>query len=354
MKRVLVTPLDWGLGHATRCVPIIRALAGLKCEVILGGSGPSLELLKREFPELKSVVLPGYNPVYPASGSMMFTLALQAGKFVRVVQQEHNLVQKIIQDEKIDVIISDNRYGCYSKEIPSVFITHQLTLPSTSGWKWLGWLATRVTRYYSTKFTTCWVPDYPGSILSGKLSATTDSRIRFIGPLSRFHEREENTHEYRYAIAALISGPEPQRSLFENVITHQIRDSGLKALIVRGVIADSRTSLSDQVEVIDHLDGNQLEEVILNSSIVVARSGYSTIMDLVKLKKKAIFVPTPGQTEQEYLAHRFSQLGIAYSSSQKSFSLQNALRKSGSYSGFKKFTFDDELLHQSLTDLLNT
>jgi uncharacterized protein (TIGR00661 family) len=353
MKRVLVTPLDWGLGHATRCIPIINLLMKAGNEVILGGTGQSLTLLKYEFPELKAVELPGYHPVYPASGSMMFTLALQAGKFVRVVRQENTLVRKIIQRDKIDIIISDNRYGCYSKEIPSVIITHQVTLPSSPGWKWLAWLANHVTGMYINKFTTCWVPDYPGSVLSGKLSATTDHHIKFIGPLSRFHGREEGK-EFRYDILALISGPEPQRSIFEECITKQIVGSGLKALIIRGVVDTNQRSLSDTVEVIDHLKADKLEEVIRCSKVVIARSGYSTIMDLVKLKKKAIFIPTPGQTEQEYLAHRFMQLGVAWSMDQKSFSLQQALKESVAYSGFKKFTFDEELLQTNLSYLLKT
>lgn len=353
MKRVLVTPLDWGLGHATRCIPIINALRNFGHEVILGGAGQSLALLKREFPELKSIDLPGYNPVYPASGSMMLTLALQAGKFVRVVNQEHTLVQKIVQREKIDVIISDNRYGCCSAKIPSIFITHQVTLPSSPGWGWLAWLANRVTRKYINKFATCWVPDYPGSVLSGKLSATTDQSIRFIGPLSRFHNKKDKD-VMQYDIMALISGPEPQRTIFEALITRQVLDSGLKALIIRGVIDTNRKFLSDTVEVIDHLDADSLEVAISSSRIVIARSGYSTVMDLVKLEKKAIFIPTPGQTEQEYLAHRFRLLGIAWSTDQESFSLKQALLESVAFTGFKKFTFDEELLQMNIADLLKT
>ncbi len=350
-RRVLVAPLDWGLGHATRCVPIIQALLELQCEVFIAGAGSSWVLLQQEFPTLKSFQLPGYNPVYPASGSMMVKLILQSGKFMRVVRDEQKQIEWIVRENKIDLIISDNRYGCYSAKIPSVFITHQVHLLAKHGWKWLGLLANKFLSRFIKKFTVCWVPDFPGSLLTGKLSESVDSRIRFIGPLSRLKNRDHKG--VKYNVIALVSGPEPQRSIFETIITKQLIESGLSGLIVRGVIDKERKTISNKIEVVDHLDSEALSRAMAQADMVVSRSGYSTVMDVARLGKKAIFVPTPGQTEQEYLAKRFMRLGVAFSMEQKGFQLGRALEESANYKGFVDYSSNDSSLKQNLEEILN-
>lgn len=351
-KRVLVAPLDWGLGHATRCIPVIQILQELQCEVFLAGAGPSLQLLTLTFPSLKAFELPGYSPVYPSSGSMMFKLLLQAGKFMRTVSDEHKQVEQLIQENQIDLIISDNRYGCYSTVIPSVFITHQLNLLAPRAWQWLAVVANRVTSHFIRKFSRVWVPDFPGSLLSGKLSATTDKQIHFIGPLSRLTNVDHE--ELKYRVLVLLSGPEPQRSIFEKLVTAQLAASGLSALIIRGVVNGNKRRLSDNVEVVDYLQADELSVALARAELILCRSGYSSIMDLARLGKKAIFVPTPGQTEQEYLAKKFKQAGVAYSMEQKDFLLSEALKQSENFTGLAEYLFDDSLLKKHLTDLLST
>lgn len=351
MKRVLVAPLDWGLGHATRCIPIIKVLLESGCEVILAGSGASLSLLQAEFPELKTEELPGYKPTYPASGSMMIKLTLQAPKFFRTVLKENSATEKLVKKHQISLVISDNRYGCYSRQVPSVFITHQLNLVAPLGWGWLATFANYVTHIFMKRFSECWVPDFPGSILSGKLSRTKDQQIRFIGPLSRLNKFPQTNG---YDLLAVISGPEPQRTLFEQLVIREIIKSGKKALVVRGVIGTERKIIADRVEVVDHLNSEKLSEAMAASKLVLSRSGYSTIMDLAKLGKKTIFVPTPGQTEQEYLAHRFKELQVAYFMEQKTFSLAHALDESEKYTGFENYFSDDDRLKQALASYLQS
>lgn len=351
MKRVLVAPLDWGLGHATRCIPIIRVLLESRCEVILGGSGSSLALLRTEFPELKAEELPGYKPTYPASGSMMIKLALQAPRFLRTVLNENSATEKLVRKHNINLVISDNRYGCYSGKVPSVFITHQLNLIAPPGWGWLATFANYVTHIFMKRFSECWVPDFPESLLSGKLSRTRNQLIKFIGPLSRLHASPQTN---AYDLLAIISGPEPQRTLFEQLAILEIMKSGKKALVVRGVMGTERKMIADRIEVADHLSSEKLSEVMAASKMVLSRSGYSTIMDLARLGKKAIFVPTPGQTEQEYLAHRFKELQVAYFMEQKSFSLAYALNESEKYSGFKNYFSDDDRLKQAFASYLQS
>jgi uncharacterized protein (TIGR00661 family) len=351
MKRVLVAPLDWGLGHATRCIPIIKVLLESGCEVILAGSGASLALLKTEFPELKTEELPGYKPTYPASGSMMIKLALQAPKFFNAVLKENSATEKLVEKHQINFVISDNRYGCYSREVPSVFITHQLKLIAPAGWGWLATFANYVTHIFMKRFSECWVPDLPGSVLSGKLSRTENQQIKFIGPLSRLSTYPKTI---KHDLLAIISGPEPQRTFFEQLIIREVVKSDLKALIVRGVIGTERKMIADGVEVVDHLNSEKLSEAMAASKLVLSRSGYSTILDLARLGKKAIFVPTPGQTEQEYLAHRFKELQVAYFMDQKSFSLAHALDESEKYTGFENYFSDDDRLKQALTSYLQS
>lgn len=351
MKRVLVAPLDWGLGHATRCIPIIRALHECGCEVILAGSGSSLALLKQEFPQLKFEELPGYQPTYPASGSMMIKLALQAPKFLRAVLKENSAIEKLVDKHQIGLVISDNRYGCYSRKVPSVFITHQLDMVAPAGWRWLTALANFITHVFIKRFSACWVPDFPGSILSGKLSRTDNEQIKFIGPLSRLNKFLQTNG---YDLLAIISGPEPQRTLFEQLVIREVIKSGLKALVVRGVIGTERKMIADRVEVVDYLNSEKLSEAMAASKLALSRSGYSTIMDLAKLGKKAIFVPTPGQTEQEYLAQRFKEMQVAYFMDQKLFSLTDALRESENYTGFQNYFSDDDRLKQALASYLQS
>ena len=172
MKKVLITPLDWGLGHATRCIPIIHELLKRGCTVLIAGSGDSLLLLKNEFPHLTFFTLSAYSPLYSRSQSMIWKIVSQIPKFVEVIRKEHQQIQTLIEKHKIDFIISDNRYGCWSAKIPSVFMTHQLNILMPYGLKWIEPLVRRVNKRLIKKFSTCWIPDYAEETLSlsGKLS----------------------------------------------------------------------------------------------------------------------------------------------------------------------------------------
>jgi uncharacterized protein (TIGR00661 family) len=353
-RRILVAVLDWGLGHATRSIPLIQELIRMNCEVLLAGAGASLELLRLEFPGLKSVDLPAYDPKYSSSDSQMAKLTAQAFHFAHIIKQEHNVVQDLIREHNINAILSDNRYGCYSEIIPCVLITHQLNLLPAPGWKWLGNLVNAVTLQCRKRFSKTWVPDYPGSILTGVLSNTNDDQVNFIGPLSRFQTEADHHPVYQRDILALISGPEPQRTVLEEKVIQQAVGSGLRILIVRGIIGQQRERISDRVEICDHLKMNELKDEILKSELVLCRSGYSTLMDLIALKKKAILIPTPGQTEQEYLADRFMHLGVSYSVDQNRFDLSKAWKECHTCTGFGVYELHHEGMRMALLKLLGS
>jgi UDP:flavonoid glycosyltransferase YjiC (YdhE family) len=331
-KRILIAPLDWGLGHATRCIPIIRMLLQMNHEVLIAGSGNSLELLKKEFPALPFAILPAYDPEYPTNGSMVWKMASQLPKFLRTIIKEHRAIDRYIADHKIDLVISDNRYGCWTSKAPSIFITHQSNIMMPERFGWLAPGVKVINGLLMKKFDICWIPDFPdGDSLAGNLVSfgrkDFHPNVRYVGMLSRFGAKQDISKEYD--ILAICSGPEPQRSEFERIVSAQLEKSGKEFLLVRGVIQEGRTSRK-----VNYMTSAELEETIAKSEIVISRSGYSTIMDLKVMGKKAILIPTPCQTEQEYLARILMERKICFCMSQEQFDLETALRESGNYSGF--------------------
>ena len=257
-------------------------------------------------------------------------------------------MKKIIYENKIDLVISDNRYGCWSKKIPCIFICHQLNIQLPSGLKWLKPIVNYFHHRSIRKFTRCWVPDQTGEFsLTGKLSEGLSFPVKYIGILSRF--RKTNA-EIKYDLAVILSGPEPQRSILEEIIIKQIHNQNLKTVLVRGVIECEVTWKQEgNVMVVNYLESKQLEEVINQSKLIIARSGYSAIMDLARLGKRAIFIPTPGQTEQQYLGKKLMRDKIALCLSQNKFVLSEAVKLSSEYSGFKEH-LSNELLIKAISE----
>ena len=349
-KRILVCPLNWGLGHATRCIPIIRLLLQKNAEVIIAAEGASLELLKKEFPSLQFIDLKGYNIVYPAKGSMLLKMLLSIPKIISGIIKEHKALKKIIVQHNINIVISDNRYGLWNNTIKSIFITHQLMVKN----RFAENLAHRIILTFVKKYDECWIPDVESTDnLSGELSHKypLSRNTFFIGTLSRF-KKNEAAVSHKYDVLAIVSGPEPQRSIFKKLVIEQLKQSKLKALVICGKPQENQSKQTiDNLEIISHLTTEELQNAILQSNIIIARSGYSSIMDLAVLGKKAVFIPTPGQTEQEYLAEKFMRTKIAFTQTQAAFNLQAALTETIKYSGFNN-SQKNNLLEKRINDLL--
>lgn len=337
-KTILVAPLNWGLGHATRCIPIILALQEDGYKVMIASDGDALELLKKEFPHLPLVKLPSYNVSYTEQGSRLKQkLIASIPRFIKAIKAENKKLAELIKKYSIDGVISDSRFGLYSNKVPTVFITHQLRVLSGS----TTWLSTYLHTRFIKRFTECWVPDYEETNnLSGALGHPKKhtSSIRYIGPLSRFKACNQKVE---YKATAILSGPEPQRRLLEEILLRELKKYVGPVLIVRGVIEDEQVfTKKGQIQIVNYLTTPQLEKVIDKSEFIISRSGYTTLMDLARLGKKAFFIPTPGQTEQEYLAQRLKEKGIAPFSTQDQFKIKD-LAKVAVYKGFKK---DNEAL----------
>ena len=283
-----------------------------------------------------------------------FQLFGESVRFYLAIKKEHQLIEKIVEENNIDFIISDNRYGLWSKKVKSIIITHQLFVKTPVG----SFFANQKIEKLINNFDECWIPDVENEPnLSGDLSHQKNIKFshRFIGPLSRFSTTERSPKKEgcggvieEYDVIVIISGPEPQRTIFENLILEQLKNSQLKAVVVRGLpnkikgTGDKGQGTKDKevrkgINIFNHLKTEELQDFILNSKWVVARSGYSTIMDLVALGKKAILIPTPGQTEQEYLAKYHFEQGNFYTQKQSELDLLKGLLEAGQFPPLIKY-----------------
>ena len=326
-KRVLVAPLDWGLGHTTRCIPVIQELLHQNFTVLLAAEGNSANLLGKEFPSLTILSLKGYQIFYSKT-QVFFKVKLfgQLPKILKAIKQEHIWLNKIIKEYKIDIVISDNRYGLYNINTKSIFITHQLAIET--GNAFTNWLVQNLNYRQINKFDQCWIPDEEAPFdLAGKLSHPKEMPVnltKYIGILSRF---KKETAEKNIDLLVLISGPEPQRTAFENMMLLQMTKVSFKMVLVRGLPGASNKIINTNknLQIFDHLSATELNKLIQSSKIIIARSGYSTIMDLIALQQTAVLIPTPGQTEQEYLAIYLSTKKYFVAAQQRGFNLVKEL-----------------------------
>jgi UDP:flavonoid glycosyltransferase YjiC (YdhE family) len=316
---ILVSPLDWGLGHASRMIPLIRRFVLDGHNIILAGSGRSAEILRNTFPDLRFVSLPCHS-VHMGSGKhSYFQLLLQLPALLFSVFREHHWAKKLVHDEAVDIVISDNRYGLHCRSAYSVVITHQVSPVLPAIFRWLEFPVYIIIRKLIQRFDQCWIPDFshPEVNLSGKLSHRykTPSNARYIGILSRFSQSDiscEIQPSLRYDVAVVLSGPEPQVSIFEKQMLSQLIRLEKSAILLRGLrnqpIEISGSSPS-YIHHVSHLEVNAFRQVLKQAGLVISRSGYSGIMDFVALGISAILVPSPGQSEQEYLADWLSEKG---------------------------------------------
>ncbi|WP_041567332.1 glycosyltransferase [Nonlabens dokdonensis] len=320
-KNILIAPLNWGLGHATRCIPIINAVLDNGDHPIIASDGQALELLKKEYPAETFIELPSYDIEYAKEGeNLKLKMLKDSPKIWMAIRSEHKVLHEIIHEYKIEGIISDNRLGLYSNLVPSVIITHQLQVLSGS----TTWLSTQLHLHYIKKYDYCWIPDVNDTDnLTGKLSYNDDYDLEkvYLGPLSRF-EKTEN-YQKKYDLMVLLSGPEPQRSILEKKLIEELNRFSGRVLFISGKVeAEQKVLKKGSITFYNYLSTSGLQKAFDRSEVVLSRSGYTTIMDLQKLGKKAFFIPTSGQFEQEYLAQLLEQKNIVPQASQADFKIE--------------------------------
>ncbi|MEE9406946.1 MAG: glycosyltransferase [Polaribacter sp.] len=304
-SKIIIAPLNWGLGHASRCVPIINALISEKFIPIIASDGKALDFLKKEFPTLETLELPSYHIKY--GKNIKWNLLKQLPTILKAVKKEKQLLEQFIGKNKDVVgVISDNRFGVRSNRVPSVYITHQTTVLSG----FTTFITSKIHQNSIKKFNECWIPDTEDSLFSGKLSEFKKHKNqKFIGVLSRFKKEEL---EKSINILVLLSGPEPNRTFFEKKLMLAFKKDTRNIVFVLGKVEVHQKKWTEKnLTFYNYVLSEELEKLINASEIVVCRSGYSSIMDLAVLNKKVFFIPTKNQPEQEYLASYFKEKKVA-------------------------------------------
>lgn len=310
--KILICPLNWGLGHATRCVPIIRRLIAEGNELVMVADGFPLEFLQQEFPSLRLIEFSSYSIHYSHGHSQIGAMFFSLPKIIAGSIKEHQWLKKLLKSEKFDQVISDNRFGMWNKNLHSIYITHQLMVKMPRHLKFLEPIVHYIHKGIINNYNECWIPDFEDNGgLSGDLSHKykLPENGKFIGTLSRFQGLENTEPTINFELVAIISGVEPQRTLFEKELIEKYRNKQQHTIIVSGQPAKMKKEIHiGNVTLVSHLPDIELVSVLLGAKRIVSRSGYSTIMDLANLNclEKAEFIPTPGQTEQEYLTSLFN------------------------------------------------
>ncbi len=343
---MLFAPLDWGLGHTTRCLPIIKAFQAAGADVVIACNNNQETLLQAELEGVRFLPLKGYGLRY--STSKWFTwviLAYQIPKILTSIKTERRWLDSLQQKEMFDVLVSDNRYGLHHESCYSIFITHQLRIRVPFS-RMMENLLQFWNYRFIRRFDECWVPDFEGQKnLAGELSHPKQLpaiNLRYVGAVSRFKKRDNSVTESK-DLVALISGPEPQRTIFEDKLVSELANWKGSAVVVRGLPgATACPPAFNNVSFQNHLPSSQLSELIDGGTYIVARSGYSTVMDIVALKKKSILIPTPGQTEQEYLGNWLMKNKICLCIDQENFHLSEAINAASKfdYADLSRFTTD--------------
>jgi len=333
-QKILVSPLDWGLGHATRLIPIMKSLNGDN-QFIIGINKTTDRIMRSHFPDAQFEEVPPYQIRNSVTGRFVSYVKMSA-QIRKAKQAEEQWVKEFVSKNHVDLIISDSRFGFRHPEVKSVMITHQLSLQFPLIWKMPGRIAQGVNEKWLFDFDEVWVPDDEQHGLSGDLSVHPKLKTQFIGIQSRFEKKKTSSPvDYPY-ILCILSGPDPQRSEFEKIILHQAPLISQRMVIVRGrpEKGAQKVNCANALRY-SHLETEELAAYVQHADLVISRSGYSSLMDYKTLGCKNLFlVPTPGQTEQIYLAKRMKEMGICDFAFQSNFNLADSLLTIDYFKGF--------------------
>jgi hypothetical protein len=319
-RTILVSPLEWGLGHTVRLVSFIIEAIDEGHRVILASDGISLDFLRHRFPDLFWIRLPFYPVRYPGSGRFFRKLIPQVPGILWAIRKNHKQVNEIVSGYHVTDIICDHRYGLYHKDVHSIFIANQLWLKAPKGWSFGEGFVYWLHRMAIRRFSEIWIVDYSGKPnLFGQLTHPQHlpKNSKYIGPVSRFRNIVPVRPEYAlpFAALALVSGPEPQRTLFEDLLKERFNRAGTTSVIFRGIppVSPDGNPLvrqEGQILLIDHARDEHILWYILQAEEIICRPGSSTLSDLTYAGKTALLVPTPGQTEQAYVAGHLEEQGL--------------------------------------------
>lgn len=312
-KNILICPLEWGLGHAARMIPVASMLRDMNNNVFIGAGEEHLALFRAELKGLNLINFPGFKPGYSRYFPQYLIMLLKSPFLLYHIISEHYKLKKIIAEYNIDIIVSDNRFGLWNKKIISVYVTHILCIPLPRLFRVLEIIGILLHRAIIKKYSLCFIPDLPGELnVSGRLShgVKLPDNVRFIGILSRFTSQNAGTGGFNFPHnTVILSGPEPQRGILKKMLADLLSEKEPPTVMLEGKPDKEEITQRGSIISYSHLTSSHMSDMIKTSAAVISRSGYTTIMDLISLNCSALLVPTPGQTEQEYLAKLHSEKG---------------------------------------------
>jgi spore coat polysaccharide biosynthesis predicted glycosyltransferase SpsG len=317
---ILICPLEWGLGHASRMIPLARKLREMNNNVFIGSGEEHLSLFRNELPGLTYIKFNGFKPGYSRFLPQYFALLLKLPHLIYHIIREHFTLNRIIYEHDIDIVISDNRFGLWNRKVTTAYVTHMPLIPFPKPLQFLEFFGILLHRAVIKKYTLCFIPDLPGEMnISGRLShgIKLPENVRYIGILSRFSKPDlssiENSVKFQHN-TVILSGPEPQREILKQKLVAILRDKEPLTVILEGNPGmTNKIVRSGNLAFYNHLPSSEMGKMIAGSECIITRSGYTTIMELISLDCSALLIPTPGQTEQEYLAEYLSEKGWFYS-----------------------------------------
>lgn len=327
-SKVLISALDWGLGHASRCIPLIKELQKNNCEITIAATEKQIAFYKSELNNVRFENINAYNVRY--SNILPFSLIMffQLPKIFISIYQEKKIVKKLIAKNSYDLIISDNRYGFRCKDIKSIFITHQLNIILPRSIQFFSKIINKLNKKLIEKFDECWIPDEEKNGISYELGHSNFPSVKtnYLGCLSRFENIEITNIKEKYDIVALVSGPEPSRTEWESILVSELEKASYSVLVLTGNPQASKAlNVKNNITISNHIETKELYHYLKSAKLVISRSGYSSLMDYKSLSIKALVVPTKGQSEQEYLAIKCAENQIHYVLQQKDFKIERVV-----------------------------
>jgi predicted glycosyltransferase len=314
--KILICPLEWGLGHAGRMIPLAKRLMDLGHIVIIGSGEEHLSMFREELKDLLYIKFPGFKPRYSRFLPPYLSLLFKIPSLLFWSFSEHKKLKGIIREHDINLVISDNRFGLWIKSIMCIYITHMPRIPFPRAFRSLELTGILLHRWIIRKYSYCLIPDLPGNMnLTGRLAhgLKLPSNVRYIGLLSRFSDAVNNAIKTEYPsprTTLILSGPEPLRSILREKVISLSGISDHFTVILEGRPERGKvTSTEGKILSFSHLRSLEMKRLISGSDRIISRSGYTTIMELISMNCSALLIPTPGQTEQEYLAEYTSARG---------------------------------------------
>lgn len=358
-RNILICPLEWGLGHSGRSLVIVKKLVAAGNNIIIGAGEEHLAFFRKEAPGLTYISFPGYRPAYSRFLPQYLKLLINLPVLTLHTIREHNQLKKIIKEYNIDIVISDNRFGLWNRDIRTLYITHMPRIPFPSFFRFLEFTGVLLHRMIIRRYSLCFIPDLPGEPnVSGRLShgIKLPANVRYIGLLSRFQETEgasSDSQETARHNTVVLSGPEPQREILRKQLADILKDREPVTVFLGGKPAGCEKMIREgNIIWHDHLNASAMRDTILTSDSIITRAGYTSVMELISLGCRALLIPTPGQTEQEYLARSLSEKGWFASVSQKNIRPEGILVSKGASWPEDLITQSKVYLEKAIEELL--